>query len=182
MKKWVIKKNQAGTLEVWRYIDTIKEAEKYWYVMYAIERHGEDEILPIAMNSMGGYHSLNYDIEHGNIVNIIESDTEPLIGHDVELTHTFDYGWVSPECKPFVCAYGGHLTLAAKLAFMKYQYEEATPDDYLLQNGWAKVNRDETGKTIWIGDLFKMDDSQIKWLEQNKIEPFKGIAGYVKEG
>ena len=32
MDKWVIKKGMSGKLEVWKYIDDISEARRYWYV------------------------------------------------------------------------------------------------------------------------------------------------------
>lgn len=56
MTKWVIKKNSFNKNEVWRYIDTVEEAKRYFYIAEAIKKFGADDILPVAVNRLGGYH------------------------------------------------------------------------------------------------------------------------------
>ena len=77
MKQWVIKKSHynPGSLEVWEYITDVDEAMSYWYVHKAILEYGEDEIMPIAMNRLGGYHTLKPD--NPSIVKIVLSEEEP---------------------------------------------------------------------------------------------------------
>lgn len=76
MRKWVIKQpTKNAPLEVWEYIDTVKEAMQYWYVAKAIRERGAENVLPIAMNANGGYHSLPADSKE--IVRIVESEKKP---------------------------------------------------------------------------------------------------------
>lgn len=65
MDKWVIKKGMSGKPEVWKYIDDISEARRYWYVSKAIDKYGSGKVLPLAMNDVDGYHWLGPDIEKG---------------------------------------------------------------------------------------------------------------------
>jgi len=168
MTKWVIKKNDFGKLEVWEYIDNEEEARKYCYISQAIDKYGLENVVPLAMNPYGGYHSLKYDIEHGNIVNIIESEEEPKLElwQEYEVNNeNFHYGWVSPDCITYGCNYMGHTSLAIRICETFYNKIGNLADDWLLEHGWVKV--DNQG---WLGYLWKMNDKQVKWLEQNSIK------------
>lgn len=168
MKKWVIKKNSFNKNEVWRYIDTVEEAKRYFYVAEAIKKYGVDDILPVAVNRLGGYHSLHYDIEHGNIVKIIESDEEPVL----ELVEAwninednFKCGWVSPGCITYSCGYMEHISLATYICSVIYHRYGMCADDFLFSKGWIKVYNEG-----WTGDFTKINDNQIKFMEDKKIK------------
>lgn len=170
MKKWVIKKvEHSKKLEVWRYIDTVEEASKYWYVEDAMKKYGVEDVLPIAMNDVGGYHSLKYDIKAGNVVRIVESDTEPLL----ELSDKyyvnddkFHCGWVSPDCITYSCGYMEHIYLAEDICKSFYKnFSSVTCDDFLLEHGWMKVYNEG-----WTGNWSKVNNEQIKLMEDKGIK------------
>lgn len=169
MTKWVIKKGDTGNLEVWQYIDTIEEASKYWYVTDAIEKYGVDDVLPIAMNSRGGYHSLKWDIENNNIVQIVESETKPILDLASAWTinaKNFKCGWVSPDCTTYSCSYMEHISLAHHICQVIYQkHDWSLSDDFLFNQGWIKVYNDG-----WTGDFEKINDNQIRLMENMGIK------------
>lgn len=178
MKKWVIKQPCEGApLQIWEYIDTYEEASKYWYVNKAMRDYGVDEVLPIAMNDLGGYHSLKYCQKE--IVEIIESETKPKI----DLIRVYPiakdrvaHGWMSPECVIYTCDYYGHVGCAKKICEEFYDgpfYRNESgnlinaPDEKLLNNGWIKIL-----SWKWLGLLWKVNDKQIKRLEELDIKEF----------
>lgn len=71
----MLKRGDSGKLEVWQYIDTIEEANRYFYIARVIEKYGVKEILPIAMNRVGGFHSLKWDIEKCEKNNYVDTFT-----------------------------------------------------------------------------------------------------------
>lgn len=124
------------------------------------------------MNSRGGYHSLKWDIENGNIVNIVESEEPPTLSLEEKwITNSpdFDCGWVSPDCKTYWCSYMEHLDLASHICEVVYKISPRfTPDDYLLDRGWIKVYSNDG----WTGDWTKINDNQIKMLDNMGIKHF----------
>lgn len=178
MKKWVIKQpHENAPLQVWEYIDTYEEASKYWYVKKAMRDYGVDEVLPIAMNSMGGYHSLKYCQKE--IVEIVESDEKPnldLIRMYPIAKERIGNGWMSPECVVYTCDPYGHIKCADKICEEFYDgpwHKDYNgnlidaPDDKLLRKGWIKII-----SWKWIGLLWETNDAQLKKLEEWNIKMF----------
>lgn len=167
--KWVIKRGDSDKLEVWRYIDTIEEASKYWYVKDAMEKYGVEDVLPIAMNSRGGYHSLKWDIENNNIVQIIESEEKPILDlASVWFVNSknFKCGWVSPDCMTYSCDWMEHISLANHICQVIYhRYDSSLSDEFLFNHGWIKVYSEG-----WTGDWEKINDNQIRLMENMKIK------------
>ena len=149
--KYCIYKKSCGDIEAWEYIDDLEEACEYWYIRDVIEKYGAEKVLPIAMNKVGGYHTVFTD----EVVAIIESDTWPALSTHYELfkdlvnNEKFDYGWIDPLGNTYSCKYMGHASLASELVALNYSVEYSkyklveerinAPDDFLLENGWIKV-------------------------------------------
>lgn len=169
MRKWAIKKGYRNTLSVWRYIDDEKEARTYWYINQAIDEDGVNKVLPLAMNDVGGYHWLQPDIDAGNVVRIIESDTKPVLSlnevYEVN-SPNFKYGWLSPECVSYSCDVMGHIDLSEKICNEIYNKPYfPRSDDWLLDQGWIKIYHDG-----WFGHWEFINDEQIEWLEAHNIK------------
>lgn len=120
------------------------------------------------MNRLGGYHHLPYNSPE--IVAIIESEAEP----ELELfqkyfvnSSNFNYGWLSPECVSYSCLYMGHIRLANDICRKLYNKDSSLNDDFLLDMGWIKVY-----STEWYGDWNKINNKQIKFLEEKNIKNF----------
>lgn len=164
MKKWVIKQPREGApIEVWEYIDTVDEAMEYWYVAQAIEKHGADKVVPLAMNSLGGYHHL--PAESPEIVEIIQSEEPPNLSvyrmYPVNPRKICN-GWMSPEGTTFSCSSYGHIECAIDLC-KEFNVPEAGTihgDEALLEHGWIKI----TGGR-WYGRWNKINDHQIEVVE-----------------
>lgn len=179
MRKWVIKQPyENAPLQVWEYIDSYEEASKYWYVAKAMRDHGVDDVLPIAMNQLGGYHSLKYCQDE--IVEIIESDKEPtldLIKKYPIAKERVANGWMSPECVVYTCNSYGHVGLAEQICdefydgpyFKAYGREHPinAPDEKLFDKGWVKII-----SWKWLGMLRRMTDNQIKRIEELGYEEY----------
>lgn len=165
MKQWVIKKSpyDPNRLEVWEYITDLDEAMSYWYVCQAIEKYGVDKMMPIAMNDLGGYHTLKPD--NPSIVKIVLSEEKPKL--DLKDAYPindpdFKCGWISPDCTTYSCGYMEHIDCA--MAIREYLYDkkgEVIADDHLLDCGWVKLLSGQR----WLGYLHKMNDKQMKFIE-----------------
>jgi hypothetical protein len=132
-------------------IDNLKEAVSYWYVRDAMDKYGVNDVMPICMNKMGGYHTF-YKPE---CIAIIESDTWPSLSSHYDLfksiinNEKFNYGWIDTLGNTYMCQYMGHASLASELVTMNYKVEYTksalvehgidAPDDFLLKKGWIKV-------------------------------------------
>ena len=152
MNKYCIYKKSDGDIEVWKYIEDIEEVESIWYIRDAIEKYGEENILPICMNKAGCYHQC-YKPE---CIAIIESNVWPSMSTHPELFTTminkngFNCGWIDPLGNTYHCHYMEHASLAAELVLMFYAEEYTnsslvkqhinSPDDFLLTKGWIRVN------------------------------------------
>ena len=149
-KKYCIYRKPWGDIEAWEYIDDLDEAMSYWYVRMAIDKYGVEDILPICMNKMGGYHTVNKE----EVIAIIESDTWPSLSSHYDLfkgiinNEKFNYGWIDHLGNTYSCRYMGHASLASELVTMNYKVEWTdsivkdninAPDDFLLNKGWIKV-------------------------------------------
>lgn len=178
MRKWVIKQPyENAPLQVWEYIDSYAEASKYWYVAQAMRDYGVDDVLPIAMNKMGGYHSIKPDSK--TVVAIIESETEPKL----DLVQAYPIakekvanGWMSPECVIYTCESYGHASCAERICEEFYDnsfYKDYdgnwvnAPDDKLLNKGWIKII-----SWRWLGLLWTINDAQVKRCEELEYERF----------
>lgn len=152
MAKYVIyKQGEDMPLEVWQYIDDVKEASKYWYVRDAIDKYGFNDVMPIVMNEAGGYHTCYQPY----VKCIIESDYWPALHTHKELFNddinspSFRCGWIDPLGNTYKCDYMGHLCLAESLcklyhemAFNKWKIAHNNlnaPDDFLIEKGYIKV-------------------------------------------
>jgi hypothetical protein len=149
--KYCIYKKPWGAIEAWEYIDNLKEAVSYWYVRDAMDKYGVNDVMPICMNKMGGYHTF-YKPE---CIAIIESDTWPSLSSHYDLfkgiinNEKFNYGWIDTLGNTYMCQYMGHASLASELVTMNYKVEYTksalveqgidAPDDFLLKKGWIKV-------------------------------------------
>ena len=184
MKKWAFKQTPSG-VEVWRYIDNIDDCRSYPYVLDAIRKYGEKDVLPILMNSLGGYHTAPLD----KIIKIVESEKQPSY-HDPLLapyfinTDDFSCGWISPDGNTYSCSHYGHLDLAEKLCEefnIKFGYNVIeskvdslsslhmynAPDECLLHNGWIKIDSSRNHYCLWdkVTDkaCAKLDELDQKW-------------------
>lgn len=170
MRKWMlIQKYPSVPIEVWEYIDDIKEAMKYWYVAKAIREYGANKIMPIVMNDLGGYHT--HRPNDDDVLAIIESDENPSLSvfeqYPVNSKY-FETGWLSPDCTSFSCSYMGHIRLAMNLARDFYgMHENNVADDILLEKGWVKVMN---GK--WLGYWEKINDKQAAFIEKMGLRKF----------
>jgi hypothetical protein len=149
--KYCIYKKPWGDIEAWEYINDLKEAVSYWYVRDAMDKYGVNDVMPICMNKMGGYHTF-YKPE---CIAIIESDTWPSLSSHYDLFKSiinnkkFNYGWIDTLGNTYMCQYMGHASLASELVTMNYKVEYTksalveqgidAPDDFLLKKGWIKV-------------------------------------------
>ena len=170
MAKWMlIQKYPSMPIEVWEYIDDLKEAMKYWYVANVIREYGVEKVMPIVMNRMGGFHTHRPDAD--DVIAIIESDEEPRISvfkqYPVNIDN-FKTGWLSPDGTSFSCPYMGHIRLAMNLCRDIYgMTENNLADDILLGKGWVKVMN---GK--WFGYWDKITDKQAAFIGQNGFTRF----------
>lgn len=171
MKKWVIKRSwpNEDVLEVWRYIDTEEEARKYWYISQALDKYGVENELPIAMNDMGGYHSLRNIMDR--IVKIVVSDEKPKLGLNEGYPvneEKFRCGWISPDGTTYSCDAYGHYALADIICIRDFNGDTIytmcgrtynDPDGKLIYKGWVKVTY-----TDYYADYYKMTDAQAEVL------------------
>lgn len=151
MKKFAIIKSGHGEVGVWRVLETKEDIAPYPYIEYAISKYGWDDVMPAYMNKVGGYTSWSPE----NVLDIFECETWPTF-RDCEFYREyvrnkdfFHCGWISPSGNTYMCRSYGHADLAEDLVDLMYsesykKYRKATglhvPDDFLLQNGWIKVN------------------------------------------
>ena len=79
MRKWCIKKPEhSERYEIWEYVDKYEDIEPgLWYIREACRNHGTENVLPVLINGVGGYHSI--DPNSSEIIKIIESETEPCL-------------------------------------------------------------------------------------------------------
>ena len=149
--KYCIYKKSWGDIEAWEYIDDLEEACQYWYIRDVIEKYGVEEVMPIVMNKVGGYHTF-YKPE---CIAIIESDDWPSLSTHYDLFRglvngkNFKCGWIDTLGNTYSCPYMGHASRASELVHMYYstEYPKYTlvekginaPDDFLLNKGWIKV-------------------------------------------
>lgn len=166
MKKFMIIRDPYDqSLAVWEYIDDVKEAMKYWYVKYAIDKYGVDDIMPIVMNRMGGYHTHRPDAN--DVVKIVESETWPTLRlweiHPMN-SAAFKTGWIAPDGTTYLCSYEGHVDCAQTIR--DSLYNGATPglsaDEFLLRKGWGKC----TNKTYIVYNN-KMTDAMADYFIKN---------------
>lgn len=193
MKKWVIKRSWPNTerLEVWEYIDTEEEARKYWYVDQYLDKYGVENELPIAMNDLGGFHSLHNIMDR--IVKIVVSDEKPKLGLNEGYPVNekgFCCGWIAPDGTTYSCDTFDHYNLAQTLCLRDYRgdtrytirgkfYDD--PDGKLINDGWVKVTYAD-----YYADYWKMTDAQAKILlnggyKMNMYESMKCTAEELKE-
>ena len=177
MKKWAIL-NNYGDYEVWRLLETEDDIKPYAYIQYAIDKYGWDDVMPVCMNSVGGYHSLDKD----KLVEIIEADTKPswtnyeFLKNYVINNQYFNCGWISPNGDTYMCHYSGHLDMAEKLVDFYYdeQYrlyrktsQVNAPDDFLLNIGWIKIDSSKNHYCLWdkVSDkaMEKLDSLEKEW-------------------
>lgn len=175
MKKWVIKQPwKNAPLEVWEYIDTVEEAMKYWYVAQAIQKHGAEKIVPLAMNENGGYHPLPADSKE--IVQIVTSEEPPNLSvyelYPVNSSELYN-GWMAPDGVTFECGMYGHIGCADKLCreFHVPEIGTAHGDEALLEHGWIKIAKGE-----WYGCWRKINDNQVCTLEKLHINPLADMG------
>lgn len=177
--KYCIYKKSWGDIEAWEYIDDLEEACQYWYVRDVIEKYGVDEVMPIVMNKVGGYHTF-YKPE---CIAIIESDTWPSLATHFELfkdlvnSENFDYGWIDPLGNTYSCEYMGHAALALDLVTLTYSEEYTksklveeginAPDDFLLDKGWIKVLSRNPAQIYY--------DDKVSKEALNKLLKVKGL-------
>ena len=184
MKKWVIKRSWPDTekLEVWEFIDTEEEARKYWYVSQYLDKYGVENEMPLAMNDLGGFHSLHNIMDR--IVRIVESDEKPKLSVDEAYgvnEENFKCGWIAPNGTTYSCCSYEHYNLANTLCYRDYGNTEYyfehelfnDPDGKLLYNGWVKVTYAD-----YYADYDKMTDAQAEVLlkqgyKTNMYESFK---------
>lgn len=170
MKKWMlIQKYPSSPIEVWEYIDDLKEAMKYWYVANVIRKYGIEKTMPIVMNDMGGFHT--HRPTDDDVLAIVESEEKPLLSvfkqYPVNNEH-FRTGWLSPDCISFSCPYMGHFRLAMNLCRDFYKMPENNlADDILLGKGWVKVMN---GK--WFAYWDKITDEQAAFIEKKGFTRF----------
>lgn len=173
--KYCIYKKPWGDIECWEYIDNLTEAIQYWYIRDAIDKYGIEDIMPICMNKVGGYHSF-YKPE---CIAIIESDTWPSLSTHYDLfkgivnNSNFNYGWIDTLGNTYMCQYMGHVSLAAELVninysneWIKYRASENSynnPDDFLLHKGWIKVLRGDPSYVYY--NRYATDEAVKKLLE-----------------
>lgn len=177
--KYCIYKKSWGDIEAWEYIDDVKEACEYWYIRDVIKRYGVENVMPVVMNKVGGYHTLCKE----ECIAIIESDTWPSLSTHFDLfknlinNENFDYGWIDPLGNTYICRYMGHAALAQDLVALFYseEYLESksvlaginAPDDFLLENGWIKVLHGDPAHIYY--------DEKVTKEALNKLLKVKGI-------
>ncbi len=179
-KYCIYDKGEAFPLEVWEYIDDLKEAASYWYVRMAIDKYGVDDVMPICMNKCGGYHTCYKP----DVKCIIEADEWPSIAthrelftRDVNNPH-FDCGWIDPSANTYICNYMGHARLAESLVelmhkkeYLKWRRDNklvSAPDDFLLEKGWIKVLSSTPHHIVFYDKttdaaIKKLDEVEKKW-------------------
>lgn len=171
--KWAIVKDGEKKI-VRRYIDNIEEIKnsRYWYIEEAIQKYGEKEVLPVGINSKGGYCTLSKN----EIIEIIDQEYPPKLSLGEMYTinsKNFRYGWLSPDCIRYGCDYGEHYQLAIKICEEFFPDEIIVhEDDFLEQKGWIKVD----GCT-WVGNFSKISNKQAEFLLNNGFkEKITGIS------
>lgn len=177
MKKWAFIKKSNGSIECWRYIDNLSELKPFWYILEAINKYGYDDVMPVVVNSLGGYHSVNPE----DIVNIIESEIEP--GYalkdkymKIKNNPDFDCGWIDLHGNTYSCNVYGHLSLAQDLCqtIFPKSYGEyvassciSAPDDFLLDAGFIKIYDGHRHACLWDKvsneGMKKLDELEAKW-------------------
>lgn len=151
MKKFaILQRSPDEPVEVWEYIDDVKEAAKYWYIKISLEKYGIEGTMPVCMNKMGGYHQLYKPY----LKCIVEAEDFPTLATHKHLFTSninnpkFKCGWIDTQGNTYICDYMGHARLASELvelfyeeSFRKWKQENLynAPDDYLLQMGFIKV-------------------------------------------
>lgn len=178
MKKYaILQHTPTDPVEVWRYIDDIEEAKKYWYVQISLDKYGVEGTMPICMNKMGGYHQLYKPW----LKCIVEAEDFPTIATHKHLftnniNHSkFSCGWIDPQGNTYMCHYMGHASLASDLCdlyyketFIKWKHENLynAPDDFLLQIGWIKVFDSPPYHAVLYD---KVTDEAIKKLDEVEV-------------
>ena len=166
MKKWAILRPATGnskSLEVWRFLETEEEARRISHINYVFECYGVEGRLPIVLNSVGGFHTLDPD----RLVKIIESEEEPVLAIEDQypiVNHGVANGWLSPEGVLFECDSWGHSECAQRLCENKNVPAVLTAinfDDQLLYNGWMKIRNWK-----WFGMMEKINDKQVSVVEE----------------
>ena len=175
MAKWVVKKPYDDSpCEIWRYIETEEQARKYPYISRAIDKYGVDEIVPLAMNSHGGYHTLPKDSP--SIIRFIISEETPTI--DIEEQYPVNSeniadSWVSPSCVTYTCGSYGHIDCAERLCD-SYGYNRSEygcpADEILFEKGWIKIMRNQ-----WYGHWSYITDRQVLFLTNRGISHYANI-------
>ena len=179
-KYCVYDKGPHMPLEVWEYIDDLKEALQYWYVQLAIDKYGVEDVMPICMNKVGGYHTC----WKPDVKCIIEADEWPSIASHKELfSHNinnpeFSCGWIDTLGNTYMCNYMQHASLAHDLVVMCYKQEYTTykeahnninvPDDFLIDKGWIKVFNSPPYHAVLYDRasneaIAKLDEVERKW-------------------
>jgi hypothetical protein len=177
-KKYCIYRKPWGDIESWEYIDDLDEAKSYWYVRMAIDQYGAENVMPVCMNKMGGYHTFYKP----DCIAIIESDTWPSLSSHYDLfkgiinSSKFNYGWIDHLGNTYSCQYMGHASLASELVTMNYKVEYTNsalvesginaPDDFLLKKGWIKVISGNPSHIYF--DQYVSDVALAKLLEIEK--------------
>ena len=177
MRKWAFIKNYDGSIGCWRYIDNIKELKRYPYILDAIDKYGYDDIMPVVINKLGGYHSVKPE----DIINLIESETEP--GQELKDKYmqiknnpNFECGWIDLDGNTYSCGVYGHISLAKdlcevmfKTSYTKYIMSSSinAPDDFLIQAGFIKIYDGHRHACLWDkvteAGIQKLDELERKW-------------------
>ncbi len=177
-KYCIYDKGPGEPIEVWEYIDDVKVASSYWYVKYAIDKYGVDDVMPICMNKCGGYHTCYMP----QVKCIIEADAWPSIASHKELflnninNPSFSCGWIDSLGNTYLCNYMQHASLAADLVVMYYKQEYTkyklahnninAPDDFLIDKGWIKVFNSPPYHAVLYD---KATDAAIKKLDEVEV-------------
>lgn len=156
MRKWAFIQKDNGSVECWRYIDSLVDVRPYWYIMDAIHKYGYDDVMPIMMNRVGGYHSARGD----NIITIIEAETEPSLDQKdqymkIRNNPNFDCGWIGPDGTTYFCNEYGHLDLAEELCNLFFENSSTmdcrinAPDEFLVNHGFIKIYEGKRHYCLW---------------------------------
>lgn len=165
-RKWAFKQ-AFNNIELWEYIDDIDIACSYWYIAEAIDKYGAEDVMPILMNDVGGYHTAQMN----QIIAIIESEEKPSLPARNKYMKIIDSpnfrcGWISPTCHTYSCSYMGHASLAEDICKMfGYPIKKDgiyAPDDTLLNLGYVKILHD--GHHICYWD--KINDKQAEMIDR----------------
>lgn len=179
MCKWAVVNNH-GHNEIWEYLTTMEDIKPYPYILKVVLENGFHDVMPVCMNRFGGYHSFAEE----EIMYVVECDTEPDIFDLCAFfinEPSFSCGWIGPDGNTYTCSHYGHVSLAEQIC--KVMYKEKynkyincsskinAPDDYLLNNGWIKIDASRNHFCLWDPDIMtdaaikKLDELERKWHE-----------------